>query len=506
MQQKKLLPPLREAIEGKVVTRLPPEASGFLHLGHVKALLLNYMYARQYHGKVILRFDDTNPEKENIVYEEAIMADIKKLGLECDMHTYSSDYFDQVIDYGRNLINSGLAYIDFSSAKEINKCRIQFQPSKYRDTDIATNLLWFAQMLNGDTTECCLRAKIDYASKNGCLRDPVIFRCKNQYHPRHGTKYYVYPTYDFACPIIDAIEGVTHAMRSVEYKDRDSQYEWFLRSLGLKNGPYPIIMDYSKLNFTHTVLSKRKLAKLVDAGLVDGWSDPRLPTVRGILRRGMQVESLLSYIKTQLTGRNIVLLGWEKIWSVNSVNLDKKSMRLYGFGPDMRMITMTGDLPSYVELVNHPKDQSFGTREIQVTSKLFVDVDDFREVIIGARFTLVGLGNATVTNINPLTLHYDKTDTDYKTTTKITWLPNDGTNVLVTVKNYGTLLNKPKIEENEDVTDAFNTDSLVECQWLVESAIKNVNIGQTVQIMRHGYCYVDKNDGDDIVLHMVPNK
>jgi len=284
---KQSLPRLINAVEDKVVTRFPPEASGYLHLGHIKALLLNYLYAKEYNGKIILRFDDTNPEKENQTFEQAILADIKTLNLECDTITYASDYFDQIIEFAHTLVTNNLAYVDFNSGEQISNDRSNFRASRYRDTNTEINRFNFCEMISGNLTNCCLRAKIDYKSKNGCMRDPVIFRQKNQSHPRHGSKYLVYPTYDFACPILDALQGITHAMRSVEYKDRDSQYNWFLDKLGLKNGLYPIIMDYGKLIFSHTVLSKRKLAKLVEFGLVDGWNDPRMPTIRGILSSGI---------------------------------------------------------------------------------------------------------------------------------------------------------------------------------------------------------------------------
>ena len=497
--------PLKDALDGKVITRFPPEASGFLHLGHIKALLLNYCYAKQYNGKLILRFDDTNPDKENVVYEQAIMDDIQTLGLSYDIQTYASDYFDRIIELAIELIKKGLAYVDFSTQETIEQNRIQFIPSQYRDTNIDTNRKLFQQMLIGDNKNGCLRAKIDYTSKNGCMRDPVIMRPKNRSHPRQGTKYCIYPTYDFACPILDALEGVTHAMRSVEYKDRDAQYEWFLDRLGLKNGLYPIILNYGKLSFTHTVLSKRKLAKLIDTNFVDGWSDPRLPTIRGILRNGMQVKPLLDYIQTQILSKNIVLLNWDKLWHTNAVYLDKSSLRLFGLGPNMRKVILTGDFPTFVNLPDHPKDISTGTREIKLTSQLIVNSDDFSNVAIGTRYTLIGLGNTTVTDINPLTLQYNRDDNDYKSTMKITWLPDDNRNILATVKTYSLLLNKPKPEKNDDIVEIFNSNSLSEHLLLVENSIKNIPVRTTIQIMRLGYCYLERND-DEVILHKIPSK
>ena len=505
-EKNRSLPDLKHAVMNRVVTRFPPEASGYLHLGHIKALLLNYLYAKKYNGKIILRFDDTNPEKESVTYEQAILADINMLGLLCDETTYASDYFDIIMVYASKMIKNGLAYVDFSTPEKINDDRSKLRASQYRDTDIDTNYLNFMKMQSGQNKNCCLRAKIDYASKNGCMRDPVIYRSKNTPHPRHGTTYAIYPTYDFACPVLDAIQGVTHAMRSVEYRDRDSQYDWFLTKLELKYECYPIISDYGKLNFSHTVLSKRKLAKLVEASLVDGWSDPRMPTLRGLIRRGAQIAPLLAYIKTQSTSHNVVMLSWNKLWSFNTEYLNNSSNRIYGLFEHAVELTLTGDLPEYVDLPNHPKDGSKGYRKIFIGKSLLVDPEDFANVKIGDRYTLVGLGNVTVSSIAPLIVNYDKTDADYKSTVKITWLPNDNSNIKVTVRNYGNLLTKPKLEEGDDVIAAFNKNSVEETCWLLEKSVATYPTGSVFQLMRKNYCYVDKADPDRIVLNIIPSK
>jgi len=488
-----------------VTTRFPPEASGYLHLGHVKALLLNYLFAKQHNGRIILRFDDTNPEKENDVYEKAILEDIKTLGLECDSITFASDYFDEIIEYAKKLINLNLAYVDFTDSITINELRAGFKPSPYRDTTPDVNLSLFMDMQQGQVTNCCLRAKIDFASRNGCLRDPIIFRIKTCEHPRFGNKYIIYPTYDFACPILDAVQGVTHAMRSVEYKDRDSQYEWFLSKLDLKKDGFPKISDYGKLSFSHTILSKRKLNKLITAGLVSGWSDPRMPTIRGIIRKGIHIEPLLSYIKTQVNSRTVVNLTWDKLFSMNITYLDKISNRLYALEANPIKVKLTGDIPNEIELVNHPKDKSFGTRGMVITQTILVDSVDFVDAKIGTRYTLVGLGNTVINNTNPMTLYYDPTDSDYKNTIKVTWLPDDGTNIIVTVKKFGHLLKNDKPDETE-ITNSFNKDSLFETSYLVEKTIKDVPPGKVIQIMRKEYCYADQSNSNGIILHVVPTK
>lgn len=500
-KENKLLPPLPNGINGQVVTRFPPENSGMLHLGHLKALLINYLYAKQYNGKIILRIDDTNPSKEKSIYTEAILADIERLHLECDQITYASDYFDVIIDYAHKLLRKDLAYIDFSNNETIKKNRLNLEPTLYRAVDIDTNIENFNLMMSGEITNACLRAKIDFKNKNGAMRDPVIFRYKNLAHSRTGTKYLIYPTYDFSCPILDSIQGVTHAMRSIEYTDRDIQYNWFLEKLGLKNKNYPKIMNYGKLNFMYTVLSKRKLTKLIDANLVEGWSDPRMPTIQGILRKGIKMESLLSYIKTQLTSRSVVLLSWDQLLSFNNNYLDKITNRLFGLNTNFLTIDLVGNLPEYVTLPNHPKNTSAGDRKMMVTSKLLIDSDDFINAKKGDRFTLIGLGNTTLIQFDPITLQYDANDLNFKDSVKIIWLPNVSTNIKIKVKKFGHLLTKPKLEENDDILMCFNKNSIEEKELLLEESIKKFSTGTIIQIMRKGYFYLDKNTVDEIILN-----
>lgn len=283
---------------GKVVVRFPPEASGFLHIGHAKAALLNQYYQQAFQGKLIMRFDDTNPAKENVHFEKVILEDLKMLQIKPDLFTHTSQYFDLMLEYCERLMKEGKAYVDDTEPEQMKKERDERFESKNRSNSVEKNLQMWKEMVAGTAAgqKCCVRAKIDMASPNGCMRDPTIYRCKNEPHPRTGTQYKVYPTYDFACPIVDAIEDVTHTLRTMEYHDRDDQFYWFIEALGLRR---PYIWEYSRLNMTNTVLSKRKLTWFVDSGLVDGWDDPRFPTVRGILRRGMTVEGLKEFIIAQ---------------------------------------------------------------------------------------------------------------------------------------------------------------------------------------------------------------
>ena len=264
---------------GKVVVRFPPEASGYLHVGHAKAALLNQHYQQHFQGKLIMRFDDTNPAKEKEEYEAVILEDLKLLKVKYDYFSRTSDHFETILGYCEKLLKEGKAYVDDTDAETMKAEREARQESKNRNNSIETNWSLWLEMKKGSEAgqKCAVRPKIDMQSNNGCMRDPTIYRCKNETHPATGNKYKVYPTYDFACPIVDSIEGVTHSLRTTEYMDRDEQFHWFIDALGLRK---PNIYAYARLNLTNTVMSKRKLTWFVDEGFVEGWDDPRFPTVR----------------------------------------------------------------------------------------------------------------------------------------------------------------------------------------------------------------------------------
>ena len=322
--------PLKGAEMGKVVTRFPPEPSGYLHIGHVKAAMMNYHYSRMHKGKMILRFDDTNPMNEKVEFVENIQRDLKTLGITPDQVTYSSDYFDTIRDYCKQLIKDGLAYADDTPAEEMKEQRDEGIESKHRQNTVKQNLEHFEGMLKGKCVEktvkdakgkdvkqkvyFCIRAKMDMSNKVKCLRDPVFYRCKEEKHHRTGDKYKAYPTYDLTCPIVDSIEGVTHALRTIEYRDRNALYEWVQASLGLRK---VIIYDFSKITMLYTLLSKRKLRWFVEEGRVDGWNDPRFPTVQGIMRRGMKAAALRDFMLEQGPSQKNVNMEWDKIWNFN---------------------------------------------------------------------------------------------------------------------------------------------------------------------------------------------
>ena len=351
---------LKGAEKGKVVTRFPPEPSGYLHIGHAKAALLNYHYSKMYEGQMILRFDDTNPMNEKIEFVDNIIRDLATLDIHADRITYTSDYFDQTRDYMEQMIRLGLAYADDTPGEEMKKERDQGIESKYRNATVEENLRRFHLMLEGKHDEeqpqmakaaggkkpeeekkgaeqkkeapvapvvqsdWCMRAKIDMKHPVKCLRDPVFYRIKREAHHRTGSKYKAYPTYDFACPIVDALEGVTHCLRSIEYHDRNIMYEWLQDKLGLRK---VTIYDYSRLNLVSTILSKRSLKWFVETGFAEGWNDPRFPTVQGIMRRGFTVEALKNFMLEQGPSKNTNLMEWDKLWAMNRDVIDPVTPR-----------------------------------------------------------------------------------------------------------------------------------------------------------------------------------
>lgn len=314
---------LEGAEMGKVVTRFPPEPSGYLHIGHAKAALLNQYFARKYQGRFIIRFDDTNPTKENIEFENSILEDLDLLGIHSSDSkiTYTSNYFDKCEELAIKMIHEGKAYVDDTDQETMREERNKGAASKCRENSIEENLRRFQEMKKAseEGLKNCLRAKISPDHPNGCMRDPVLYRCNLTPHHRTGSTYKIYPTYDFACPIVDSIEGVTHTLRTNEYHDRIEQYYWIIDALGIRK---PFIWEFSRLNFVYTLLSKRKLNWFVNNKLVTGWDDPRFPTVRGILRRGLTVDALKKYILMQGPSTSTVSLEWDKLWAVNKQVID----------------------------------------------------------------------------------------------------------------------------------------------------------------------------------------
>lgn len=396
---------LKNAVQGKVVTRFPPEPSGYLHIGHIKALLLNDYFAKHYEGRMILRFDDTNPSKEKDEYVQSIIEDCDTLGVNYggrEKITNTSDWFPLLLDCATTLIKQGLAYCDDTKKDPMREQRKQKIESAARSNTIEQNLAIWEEMKAGteNGVRYVLRGKIDMQSENGTLRDPTFYRCVVDIpHHRTGRKFNVYPTYDFACPIVDSQEGVTHVLRSVEFEARDEQFRWILHQLKLR---VPEIWEYSRLNFVHTLMSKRKLQWFVDTNRVKGWTDPRFPTVRGLLRRGLTVEGLRKFIESQGASRNSTLMQWDKLWTMNKKVIDPIAPRFTVISTEAKpCVFELADAPKceVKSLDLHPKTPAVGKKDVYYSHRILLEQDDAKTIEPGQEVTLMGWGNAIVDTV-----------------------------------------------------------------------------------------------------------
>ncbi|XP_056134251.1 bifunctional glutamate/proline--tRNA ligase isoform X2 [Lampris incognitus] len=487
---------------GKVVVRFPPEASGYLHIGHAKAALLNQHYQVTFKGKLIMRFDDTNPEKEKEDFEKVILEDVAMLQIHPDQFTYTSDHFPTILRLAEQLLSEGKAYIDDTPPEQMKQEREQRIEAKCRNNSVEQNMKMWSEMKAGSEfgQTCCMRAKIDMSSNNGCMRDPTLFRCKNAPHPRTGSTYKVYPTYDFACPIVDSVEGVTHALRTTEYHDRDDQFYWVIDALGLRK---PYIWEYARLNLNNTVLSKRKLTWFVDQGYVDGWDDPRFPTVRGVLRRGMTVEGLKQFIAAQGGSRSVVNMEWDKIWAFNKKVIDPVAPRYTALSSSYVVpVSIPEAKEEMKEAAKHPKNAEVGMKEVWYGPRVLVEGADAETFSVGEVVTFINWGNLIITKINKesngkissMEARLDLENKDFKKTTKITWLA-DTTHapLLPTIcVSYQPLISKPVLGKDDDFKDYINKNSKLEEKMLGDPCLKNLKKGDIIQLQRRGFYICDQ--------------
>ncbi|TGZ84433.1 glutamyl-tRNA synthetase [Ascodesmis nigricans] len=498
-----------------VVTRFPPEPSGYLHIGHAKAALLNQYFAEQYKGKLIIRFDDTNPTKEKQEFQDSILEDLKLLGIHGDQVTYTSDHFDHLYQEAIRIIKLGKAYCDDTIQEKMRAERMDGIASARRDRTVEENLRIFEEMAKAseEGLKNCLRAKISVDDPNKAMRDPVIYRCNPEPHHRTGSKYKIYPTYDFACPLVDSFEGVTHALRTIEYRDRNPQYWWMLEALGLRKVH---VWDFARLNFIKTVLSKRKLTWFVNEGIVHGWDDPRFPTVRGIRRRGMTIEALKQFIISQGPSKNVVNLDWTIIWAFNKKVIDPISPRFTALLKD-KLVTVTiegAPTPAVCEnKPKHAKNADVGLKKVYFGSPVFLEHVDAAALADNEEVTLMNWGNAIVTSIT----RDDKTVTgvtmklnlagDVKSTKKkLTWLAKDQKLVNVKLMDFGDLITKDKLEEGDDVALYANKDSEFTEEAVADENIWDVKVDDIVQFERKGYyrCDVPAEGDKPAVFFNIP--
>jgi glutamyl-tRNA synthetase len=416
-----------------VVTRFPPEPSGYLHIGHLKAATLNDYFAHVlYKGTLLLRFDDTNPSKEKQEFQDAIVEDLALVDIKPDKTSYTSDHFEYLYQCCIRIIKEGHAYADDTPQEKMRDERMKGIASECRDKSVEENLAILEEMKKGTERgqTYCIRAKMSVDNPNKAMRDPVIYRCNvEDAHHRTGTTWKMYPTYDFACPIVDALEGVTHALRTTEYTDRNAQYQWFLDTMKLRQVH---MWDFARMNFIRTFLSKRKLTKLVDSGKVWGWDDPRMPTIRGVRRRGMTIPALRDFILKQGPSRNIVVMDWTNFWAANKKVIDPIAPRHTAVEDKdvVKATVINGPAKPYTEeKPKHGKNPAIGMKKIVYGKDLIFDQEDARSFKEGEEITLMNLGNAFVRKIDSngstithleLELHLEG---DVKATEKkVTWL------------------------------------------------------------------------------------
>ena len=504
---------LEGGIPGRVVTRFPPEPSGYLHIGHAKAVLLNDYYARRYKGRLLVRFDDTNPSKEKEEFQASIVEDLAKVGVKPDLITYTSDYFGTIRQYAEGLIKAGQAYMDDTPQEEMKTERMERKDSKHRTQTPEEAMEYFKLMCSGkeDGGKWCLRAKINMQSVNGTMRDPVLFRQNLTAHHRTGSKFKAYPTYDLACPIVDSIEGVTHALRTTEYNDRDEQYQWLQIAMGLRRVR---IHAFSRVNFYYTGMSKRKLAWFVDNGYVTGWDDPRFPTVRGVVRRGISIDALRRFMYAQGASRRIVNMEWGKFWAENKKEIDKTAKRFMAIDKEDHVKLTVTNAPetsanAFLSTSYHPKDAILGSRVIRVAKDVLLETLDIDGIKVGDDIVLLRWGCVKITKIDGKSVEGElNPDGDIKAARKVSWLASVPANTQCLLTEFDNLVTKEKLEEEDNFQDHINPDTKATTEVIADAGLKTLQKDDIIQLERRGYYRVDRpylSAEKPIVLFMVPD-
>lgn len=423
-------------------------------------------------------------------------------------------------EMARKMIREGKAYMDDTDQETMQAERLERKESKHRNTDPATNLALFEKLVLGEpeAQPYCLRAKIDMSSVNGTMRDPVLFRYNATPHHRTGTKYKAYPTYDFACPVIDSVEGVTHALRTTEYNDRDEQYYFLQDALGLRKTH---IQSFGKMNFIHTVLSKRKLTWFVENGLVEGWFDPRFPTIQGCVRRGMNVEALKNFIIGQGASRRIITMEWDKFWAENKKVLEEKSPRYMGVTTEDKVkVELTNVAPGVTEhqVQIIPNKPEFGTRVMKRNNEVYIDQIDAVTYKVGEEVTLLRWGNITITEITTdpasgkitaMKATHDPEATNFSKTKKATWIAVLPDLVPCQVFEFDHLISKAKLADEDKFQDFLTPVTKIESAALADPCLASVQQGDVIQLERKGFFRCDQPYGGSaekpIVLFAIPD-
>jgi glutaminyl-tRNA synthetase len=375
---------LREGKYGRIKTRFPPEPNGYLHIGHARSIVLNFGLARDFGGECYLRMDDTNPETEKEEYARAILEDVRWLGFEPDGIFYASDYFERMHQCALLLIQEGKAYVDDLSEEEMSALRAEGKPSPYRERSVEENLDLFQRMTRGEfpTGSRVLRAKIDPAHPNFKLRDPVLYRIVHAPHYHVGDRWVVYPLYDYAHPLEDFIEGITHSLCTLEFENNRAIYDWVIENVKGKCGfplsPRPHQYEFARLNLSHTVLSKRKLIQLVEGGYVSGWDDPRLPTLRALRRRGVRPEAIIEFVRRTGISRNEALISMDLLEEVVRDDLNPVAPRVLGVIDPLEVVLTNYEGEEWIEAPYWPRDiPKEGSRPLPFSGRIYIERSDF---------------------------------------------------------------------------------------------------------------------------------
>lgn len=504
-----------------VHTRFPPEPNGYLHIGHAKSICLNFGLAKEYQGLCNLRFDDTNPIKEDVEYVDSIKADVEWLGFKWEGEPrYASDYFDALYSYAIELIKKGLAYVDELSPDEMREYRGTLteagKNSPYRDRTIEENLTLFEKMKNGEFAEgkASLRAKIDMASPFMVMRDPVIYRIKFASHHQTGDKWCIYPMYDFTHCISDAIERITHSICTLEFQDNRRLYDWVLENISVER-PLPHQYEFSRLNLEGTLTSKRKLLKLVNDGIVDGWNDPRMPTISGLRRRGYTPASLREFCRRIGVTKQDNVVEYSALEACIREDLNENAPRAMAVIDPVRVVIENFEGEEVLTAPNHPNRPELGERQLPFTKELYIDRADFREeankqykrLVLGKE---VRLRNAYVIKAERV----EKDASGEITTIFCTYdpetlgkNPSDGRKVKGVIhwvsathnhpaefRLYERLFTVPNPGAEDDIESVLNPNSLVIKQGFVEQSLAAAEAEKGYQFEREGYFCADSKD------------
>ncbi|ASK55824.1 glutamine--tRNA ligase [Vibrio tarriae] len=521
----------KDLADGKhttVHTRFPPEPNGYLHIGHAKSICLNFGIAQDYQGQCNLRFDDTNPEKENLEYVESIKKDVTWLGFEWSGEVcYSSDYFDKLYEYAIELIQKGLAYVDELTPEQIREYRGTLtEPGKhspYRDRSVEENLALFEKMRAGEFAEgqACLRAKIDMASSFIVMRDPVLYRVRFAEHHQTGDKWCIYPMYDFTHCISDALEGITHSICTLEFQDNRRLYDWVLDNITIPC--HPRQYEFSRLNLEYTVMSKRKLNQLVTEKLVTGWDDPRMPTISGLRRRGFTPSAIREFCKRIGVTKQENMIEYSALESCIRDDLNENAPRAMAVLDPVKLVieNFAAGTVETLTLANHPNKPEMGDREVPFTRELWIEREDFREeankkykrLVLGKEVRLRGAyvikaeriekdeqGNITTIfcSYDPETLGKNPAD-GRKVKGVIHWVSAEK-GVPAEFRLYERLFTVPNPGVADNFAETINPESLVKVQGYVEPSLVEAKPEFGYQFERMGYFCADNKDSSPQAL------